>query len=161
MEVNQATPEVNSINNEVTNSTSDVATEMPTLPFETEQTPPKELSNAELLDQKFTQVMSKIKKEDKKPKKLPKEKIKLTKSLTANFTHAEFDTIKKVIDFRMQKGIITSHDHFVRQCIDFALCHGTILTDFLKNLPLGNVGLFAIPNDQVILPMEKKGFFKK
>ena len=83
------------------------------------------------------------------------------KSLTGNFTNEEFAVIKKVIDYRISKGITTTYDNFIRQCIDFAMCHGIILKDFLKNLPSGNVGLFAIPDGQIILPMEKKGFFNK
>ena len=80
-------------------------------------------------------------------------------TLTGNYTTEEFEAIKKVVDDRISNGQSDTTDHFVRQCIDFALHHGCYLTNYLKNLPAGNVGLFALPDNYQPQPLKRKGFF--
>lgn len=108
--------------------------------------------------QKIPAPVLKPTKEKKIQKKVP---TRSRISLTANFTPQEYEDVKKVIEWRISNGSTTTYDHFVRQCIDFALCHGTQLQSYLTGLPKENIGLFAIPTDVEILPLTKKGFFKK
>ncbi len=118
-----------------------------------EAEPPKEI----LVDKVAVKVSNII----KPSKPVIEDKARTRISLTANFAGNEIEPLQKVIKWRIENKLTTTSDHFVRQCIDFAMCHGTILQDYLKNIPAENIGLFAIPTEIKLLPLEKKGFFNK
>jgi hypothetical protein len=80
-------------------------------------------------------------------------------TLTGNFTTDELEVIRPVIDYRVTNGMSISADHFVRQCIDFAMCHGFKLSGYLTNLPKGAIGLFDCGPDFKGQPLARKGYF--
>ncbi len=179
-EVKKSEVEVNTNNNttaeqntEVSGTNSEITDQQKkTLPVTTQEVEEEELPTTDIISTDLsddapdiapTATVQKSQSKSKlKPAKADKVyKVRDRMTLTGNYTAAEYANIRKAIDYRISNGNSTSIDNFVRQCIDFALCHGSEFTkDYLK-LPKGYTSLFGIPDDEKILPLERKGFFNK
>jgi hypothetical protein len=94
-----------------------------------------------------------------KPSKPIKENLIARKTITANLKGHEVAQIENIIKWRIAEGKTTSYDNFARQCIDFTINHGKILSGYLQNVPKDSIGLFALPETHDFKPFEDKGFF--
>jgi hypothetical protein len=65
-------------------------------------------------------------------------KKRWTKSV--NFTESEGEIIQKIIDERVKAGLSESADHFIQQCVDFAI-------NFNFANTLVSVKSFGVPDD--------------